>query len=73
MNWSEFEALARMKGWCFYRNGTNHYIYRHEGTMEILLIERHLGKEMRPKIYKRLIKLLKTIYILKKNYFYNIN
>ena len=60
MKWSEFEELARSKGWYYYRNGTNHYIYRHDGTKESLFIERHLGKEMRPKIYKRLLKLVKT-------------
>ena len=60
MKWSEFEELARMKGWYFYRNGTNHYIYRHAGVKDSLLIERHLGKEICPKIYKRLMKLLKT-------------
>ena len=60
MKWSEFEELARMKGWYLYRNGTNHYIYRHEGIMETLLIEKHPGKEIRPKLFKRLMKLLKT-------------
>jgi predicted RNA binding protein YcfA (HicA-like mRNA interferase family) len=60
MKWSEFEELARMKGWYFYRNGKNHYIYRHANCPESLLIERHLGKEMRPKIYKRLLKLVKS-------------
>ena len=59
MKWSEFEELARLKGWYFYRNGTNHYLYRQEGAEELLLIERHLGKEMRPKTYKRALKLLK--------------
>ena len=39
MKWSEFEELARMKGWYFYRNGTNHYIYRHPDAKEQLYIE----------------------------------
>ena len=59
MKWSEFEELARMKGWYFYRNGTNHYIYRHDGAEESLLIERHFSGEIRPKIYRKLLKLLK--------------
>ena len=48
-----------MKGWYFYRNGTNHYIYRHDGAEESLLIERHFSREIRPKIYRKLLKLLK--------------
>ena len=60
MKWSEFEELARMKGWYFYRNGKNHYIYRHDGCKETLLIERHFGKEMRPNIYKKMLKVLRT-------------
>jgi predicted RNA binding protein YcfA (HicA-like mRNA interferase family) len=59
MKWSEFEELARMKGWYFYRNGTNHYIYRHPDAKEQLYIERHLGQEIKAGLYRRLMKLIK--------------
>ena len=59
MKWKELEELARMKGWYFYRSGTNHYIYRHDGTKDQLYIERHLGQEIKNGLYRKIMKLLK--------------
>ena len=48
-----------MKGWYFYRNGTNHSLYRHPDAKEQLYIERQLGQEIKTGIYRRLMKLIK--------------
>ena len=56
MCWSEFEKIAREKGWMFVKHGKKHDIYLHHGHDEPLLIERHWSQEIRKGLYKSLKK-----------------
>lgn len=58
MKWKEFEKLVRKKGWRIVRHGAQHDIYEHPDKIYPIQIERHWGKEIKPGLLKRLMKLI---------------
>ena len=58
MKWREFEKLAREKGWFLFRHGSRHDIYRCNGRVDEMQIERHWSQEIRPRLLKKLLEQL---------------
>ena len=56
MRWNEFRKFAEASGWVLARHGREHDIYRHPETRELIQIERHWSKEIKPGLVKRLLK-----------------
>jgi predicted RNA binding protein YcfA (HicA-like mRNA interferase family) len=56
MKWSEFEKIAREKGWVFLKHGSKHDAYVHPDREDILWIERHSSQEIRKGLYLKLKK-----------------
>lgn len=56
MTWNEFKKMILRKGWKLERHGSKHDIYRKNGRVDPLLVERHWNEEIKPNLQKRLLK-----------------
>ena len=56
MTWNEFKKMILRKGWKLERHGSKHDIYRKNGRVDLLLVERHWNEEIKPNLQKRLLK-----------------
>ena len=56
MTWNEFKKMILRKGWKLERHGNKHDIYRKNGRVDPLLVERHWNEEIKPNLQKRLLK-----------------
>ena len=56
MKWSEVLRIAEETGYVFFRHGKLHDAYRHPDREEILYLERHWSKEVKPGLFKRIKK-----------------
>lgn len=56
MTWNEFKKMILRKGGKLERHGSKHDIYRKNGRVDPLLVERHWNEEIKPNLQKRLLK-----------------